>query len=162
MPNPFSNVSLGLALSAVLFVAAILFASFSFVLIKLAPEEDQVLGPYSEAKVLSTVAGAEAPAVLEAGDLSIGQDRCVHADELIQVEVTIAFRRLDEGEPEVVPFLERANQTRAPGCNFAIFTVPLPSAVKPGMWRLEGISRVLSTSEIRYWSSEPFAVVPAR
>ncbi len=162
MSRPFPNVSLGLALATIFFAAAVLFATFSYVLIRFAPDDNTVLGPYAEAKVLSTVAGHPGPAVLEAGDLSVGQERCIESDEFVKVEVTIYFRREGEGTPQLVPFLERAPQTRAPGCNFAIFPLPLPPNVGPGMWRVEGISRSPETSEVRYWSSEVFAVVPAR
>lgn len=160
--NPFDHMSLGLALAAIFFAAAVLFASFSYVLIKVSPEDGDVLGAYDQAKVLSTVVGQVGPAVLESGTINLGQERCIGSDEFVQVEVTIYFRREGEGTPSLVPLLERARQTRAPGCNFALFSLPLPPTVGPGQWRVEGFSRALNTSEVRYWSSEVFAVVPAK
>lgn len=151
-----------LAIASLIFAASVALLVAAALLTYVRDNHDTVLGPYSEADILSTVAGTAGPAVLEAGTLSIGQERCVNAPSLIQAEVTIAFRHLDPGPPAAVPFLERAIQSRAPGCNYTVMQIPLPAAVTSGTWRLEGISRALNSGEIRYWVSESFTVVGAR
>lgn len=120
-----------------------------------------ILGDYDEARIQSTVLGIEGPAAEERGPLLVAQTRCINSSSVIQVEVSVGFRRIDD-TPKQVSFLDRVIQSRAPGCNFTITTYPLPPEVTPGLWRVEGISRAISTSELRYWASEPFKVVPAR
>lgn len=120
-----------------------------------------VLGDYAEAMIHSTVVGVDGPATEERGPLIVAQERCVNGDQIIQVEVSISARRL-EADEKVVPILTRAKQARAAGCNLSITTYALPPGVTPGMWRLEGISRAVNTSELRYWASEPFIVVAAK
>lgn len=118
-----------------------------------------VLGDYDEAEVLSSIPGIEQPAVRLAGQLSLGQTRCVHGGKIVAVEVTIIFERLDDGTPARVPYLISVPQTRAPGCNYQIANYPLPQTMTAGTWRATGISRATATGEVRYWASEPFLVV---
>lgn len=137
---------------------ALLVAAAVFVLFyKL--ERTGVLGDYTEAKIRTTVTGVAGPAVEERGLVVVEQTRCVNAKEIIQVEVSVGFRRTDE-MARTVPYYTNALQTRAPGCNLTSTNYVLPPEVVPGIWRIEGISRALNTGELRYWSSEEFRVIP--
>lgn len=157
-----ARVSPVLLIATIAFILSFAMLVASYLLVKF-EEEDDVLGQYSQATILSSVAGYEGPAVIEGGTLSLGIERCVHSDEPIQAEVTVLFRNLSpDGTPAVVSYLDRALQPRFPGCNFSLIPMPLPAKVTAGTWRVEGISRAVASSEVRYWASEPFVVVPQR
>jgi hypothetical protein len=157
-------VSPQMALAAAFFVAGFVSLVAAYLAVVVFPNgDDDVLGTYGLASIESTVAGINGPAVIQGGTISLGIERCVHSDDVIQVEVTVAFRNeTPHGTPEVVPYLTRAIQPRFPGCNFSLIPMPLPSTVGPGTWRVEGISRAVASSEVRYWASEPFTVVEQR
>lgn len=111
-------------------------------------------------KVLTTVAGVDGPAVMERGILTTTQQRCLRHDHFVSVEIPVDFVRLDEPGPRV-QYLSSAPQSQMPGCNLASSVYTLPPTVTEGTWRLEGITRSNKTSELRFWSSQPFKVVTA-
>jgi hypothetical protein len=157
-------VSPQMALAAAFFFAGFMcLVSTYLALVVFRNGHDGTLGPYGVAQIESTVAGVNGPAVIQGGTLSLGIERCVNSDDVIQVEVTVGFRNeTPGGTPATVPYLTRAIQPRFPGCNFSLIPMPLPSTVGPGTWRVEGISRAVASSEVRYWASEPFTVVEQR
>jgi hypothetical protein len=152
-------------LGAVLFFASSIVLLLSVIVFSWAKtqaeKDDDVLGNYTLAMIQSSLPGIEGPAVEERGPLLVAQERCIKGDKIVQVEVTVAFRQVDDQLKAPVPMLTRVPQARAPGCNFALVTYPLPPAVTPGIWRVEGISRAVNTGEVRYWVSENFQVVTA-
>lgn len=153
--------------SVILAIGSTVILAAAFILFTAIPGERVGLCDYpSPRPILTTVPGADGPAVMERGQIVERATRCVSGASFLNV---LAFRDFLEVEPggcttrtgvkRTVRDLQGQAQVRIKGSTVSDTTVQLPPDVTPGNWCMIGSDVVSSTGEFRVWWSQEFTVL---
>lgn len=117
-------------------------------------EETDRLGAFSSPLILNRVPGHQGPAARLGDVVTYRGTRCAVQTTVVE---TATFYQPQVGRS--IPGDTVTTQLMK-GCGTPSLQIPMPEEVTTGPWTLRGVVRDTRSGELRYWTSEPFQVVP--